>query len=166
MARQSKYETNVKPYLKDIRKWVLDINEKQIAEKLGITQQTLENYKKRYPELADVLLKGRQDLCLELKDSLRRKARGYFYTETKVTTKDENGKITKVIEENKKYAHPDTGAIHLLLKNLDKDWHNDDIVTIEMRKAQQQLDRDRFKAQNWEAETEVVNDGNSESIDQ
>lgn len=166
MARPSKYETNVKPYLKDIRKWVLDINERQIADRLEITQQSLENYKKKYPELNDALVKGRQDLVIELKDSLRRKARGYFYTETKVTTKDENGKITKVIEENKKYAHPDTGAIHLLLKNFDKDWHNDDVVTIEMRKAQQQLDREKFKANNWEAETEVVTDGNSESDNQ
>lgn len=166
MGRPNKYETNVKPHIGEIRKWVLDLNEKQIAERMGITQQSLENYKKKYPELANALINGRRDLVCELKDSLRRKARGYFYTETKITTRDENGKVTKVIEENKKYAHPDTGAIHLLLKNFDKEWHNDDIVTIEFKKAQQQLDRDRFKAQNWEAEAEVVKDGDSESTDQ
>lgn len=149
MPRASKYETYVKPHLEDIRKWVLDLNEKQIAEKLGITQASLENYKKKFPELAKALIKGRQDLVLDLKDSLRKKARGFYYTETKTTIKDENGKKTKYIEKHEKYAQPDTGAIHLLLKNLDEEWHNDDAVTIEFKKMQQELDRERLEMQKW-----------------
>lgn len=149
MPRASKYETYVKPHLEDIRKWVLDLNEKQIAEKLGITQASLENYKKKFPELAEALIKGRQDLVLDLKDSLRKKARGFYYTETKTTIKDENGKKTKYIEKHEKYAQPDTGAIHLLLKNLDEEWHNDDAVTIEFKKMQQELDKERLEMQRW-----------------
>ena len=149
MPRASKYETYVKPHLEDIRKWVLDLNEKQIAEKLGITQASLENYKKKFQELADVLIKGRQDLVLDLKDSLRKKARGFYYTETKTTIKDENGKKTKYIEKHEKYAQPDTGAIHLLLKNLDEEWHNDDAFQMEMKRLQAELDRDRLEAQKW-----------------
>jgi hypothetical protein len=149
MPRASKYETYVKPHLEDIQKWVLDLNEKQIAEKLGITQASLENYKKKYPELAEVLIKGRQDLVLDLKDSLRKKARGFYYTETKTTIKDENGKKTKYIEKHEKYAQPDTGAIHLLLKNLDEEWHNDDAFQMEMKRLQAELDRDRLEAQKW-----------------
>lgn len=149
MPRASKYETYVKPHLEDIRKWVLDLNEKQIAEKLGITQASLENYKKKFPELAEALIKGRQDLVLDLKDSLRKKARGFYYTETKTTIKDENGKKTKYIEKHEKYAQPDTGAIHLLLKNLDEEWHNDDAVTIEFKKMQQEFDRERLEMQKW-----------------
>ena len=149
MPRASKYETYVKPHLEDIRKWVLDLNEKQIAEKLGITQASLENYKKKFPELAEVLIKGRQDLVLDLKDSLRKKARGFYYTETKTTIKDENGKKTKYIEKHEKYAQPDTGAIHLLLKNLDEEWHNDDAFQMEMKRLQAELDRDRLEAQKW-----------------
>lgn len=149
MPRASKYETYVKPHLEEIRKWVLDLNEKQIAEKLGITQASLENYKKKYPELAEVLIKGRQDLVLDLKDSLRKKARGFYYTETKTTIKDENGKKTKYIEKHEKYAQPDTGAIHLLLKNLDEEWHNDDAFQMEMKRLQAELDRDRLEAQKW-----------------
>lgn len=149
MPRASKYETYVKPHLEEIQKWVLDLNEKQIAEKLGITQASLENYKKKYPELAEVLIKGRQDLVLDLKDSLRKKARGFYYTETKTTIKDENGKKTKYIEKHEKYAQPDTGAIHLLLKNLDEEWHNDDAFQMEMKRLQAELDRDRLEAQKW-----------------
>ena len=39
----------------------------------------------------------------------------------------------------KKYAVPDTGAIHLLLKNNDPEWHNDDKQTMELKKKQVEL---------------------------
>ena len=149
MPRASKYETYVKPHLEDIRKWVLDLNERQIAEKLGITQQSLEKYKKEHPELKEALIQGRKDLVIDLKDSLRRKARGFYYTETKTTIKDDNGKKVEVIEKHEKYAQPDTGAIHLLLKNLDEEWHNDDTFQMEMKRLQAELDRDRLEAQKW-----------------
>lgn len=149
MPRASKYETYVKPHLEDIRKWVLDLNERQIAEKLGITQQSLEKYKKEHPELKEALIQGRKDLVIDLKDSLRRKARGFYYTETKTTIKDDNGKKVEVIEKHEKYAQPDTGAIHLLLKNLDEEWHNDDAFQMEMKRLQAELDRDRLEAQKW-----------------
>lgn len=149
MPRTNKYDEYVKPHLKDIRKWVLDLNERQIAEKLGITQQSLEKYKKEHPELKEALIQGRKDLVIDLKDSLRRKARGFYYTETKTTIKDDNGKKVEVIEKHEKYAQPDTGAIHLLLKNLDEEWHNDDAFQMEMKRLQAELDRDRLEAQKW-----------------
>lgn len=141
MPRKNKYDSHVKPQLEEIRKWVLDLNERQIAAKLGITQQTLEKYKREHPELKEALIKGRQDLIFELKDSLRKKARGFYYTETKTFIKDEDGHKTKTIEKHEKYSPPDTGAIHLLLKNLDDNWHNDDMETIKQkRKALKQAD--------------------------
>ncbi len=149
MPRANKYDEYVKPHLKDVRKWVLDLNERQIAEKLGITQQSLEKYKKEHPELKEALIQGRKDLVIDLKDSLRRKARGFYYTETKTTIKDDNGKKVEVIEKHEKYAQPDTGAIHLLLKNLDEEWHNDDAFQMEMKRLQAELDRDRLEAQKW-----------------
>jgi len=149
MPRTNKYDEYVKPHLKDIRKWVLDLNERQIAEKLGITQQSLEKYKKEHPELKEALIQGRKDLVIDLKDSLRRKARGFYYTEAKTTIKDDNGKKVEVIEKHEKYAQPDTGAIHLLLKNLDEEWHNDDAFQMEMKRLQAELDRDRLEAQKW-----------------
>lgn len=160
MGRKSKYETHVQPFLKDIRQWVLDLNEKQIAEKLGITQASFDKYKKDNAELREVLVLGRQDLCFELKDSLRKKARGFYYTETKTFIRLEGDKEIKTIEKTEKYAQPDTGAIHLLLKNLDPEWHNDDAITLQLKQMQADLDKARFKAQNWWC------NGNSESTGQ
>jgi hypothetical protein len=149
MPRKNKYDEYVKPKIDEIRKWVIDLNERQIAAKLGITQQTLEKYKREHPELKEVLIKGRQDLVFELKDSLRKKARGFYYTETKTYIRDEDGKKIKTIEKFEKYSPPDTGAIHLLLKNLDDEWHNDDAISIEFKKLQQQLDKERIEMQKW-----------------
>ena len=149
MGRRSKYETHVQPYLEDIRRWVIDLNEGQIAEKLGITQASFDKYKKENEELQKALVMGKQDLAIELKDTLRKKAKGFYYTETKTFIKKEGEKEVKTIEKNEKYAQPDTGAIHLLLKNIDPAWHNDDAITLEFKKMQQELDKERLEMQKW-----------------
>ena len=72
-----------------------------------------------------------------------------FYPILCLREKDDNGKKVEVIEKHEKYAQPDTGAIHLLLKNLDEEWHNDDAFQMEMKRLQAELDRDRLEAQKW-----------------
>lgn len=146
MGRRNKYETNVRPYLKDIPKWYETMTEGQIARKLGIAPSSFENYKIKYPELVACLQKGKQILIDDLKDSLRRKAKGFYYTETKRTClEDENGEQTGAVkvEETRKYAAPDTGAIHLLLKNLDGDWRNDDQATLDLKRKKMELEQQK-----------------------
>lgn len=150
MGRKSKYETFVQPYLKEISEWYTELDEKQIAtEKLGIAVSTFENYKKKYPELKEALKRGKSELVSELKSSLKKKARGFYYEETKTCIREENGKQLKVIEKYKKYAQPDTGAIHLLLKNIDDSWHNDDLETINMKKEQLKIAREKMENDSW-----------------
>lgn len=150
MGRKSLYETRVKPYLQQISEWYLDLDEKQIAvDRLGIAVSTWENYKKKYPELRDALKKGRQNLVGELKTALRKKAKGFTYEETKTTIRDERGKKITVVEKFKKYAQPDTGAIHLLLKNLDPSWRNDDQATIDLKRQQLEIAQQKAEADNW-----------------
>ena len=149
MGRKSKYETHVRPFIDDIKKWIIDLNEGQIAEKLGITQASFDKYKKEHEELREALIKGKQDLVFELKDTLKKKAHGFYYTETKTYIRHENGTDVKTIEKHEKYAQPDTGAIHLLLKNLDKDWHNDDSITLEMKRLQAEIDKEKLEMQKW-----------------
>jgi hypothetical protein len=139
MGRRNKYETHVLPKLDKVKEWVSDYTERDIAKMLGITQQSFENYKKAYPELQEALRKGKEELILDLRNTLKRKAKGYTYTETKTVTREENGKKTTVIEKYEKYAQPDTGAIHLLLKNLDPTWRNDDAQTMELKRRQVEL---------------------------
>lgn len=150
MGRKSKYESHVKPFLAQISEWILDYDEAIIAkEKLGIGVSTFENYKNKYPELREALKNGRLNLVSELKMSLRKKARGYYYEETKEVIKDEDGIITRTTEKYKKYAHPDTGAIHLLLKNLDPEWRNDDKTTVDIKKQQLEISKQKAENDQW-----------------
>lgn len=148
-GRKNKYETHVKPYFEKIKKWYLTKTETQIAQKLGITVQSWIKYKNQYPELRELLQDSKEDLVDELKGILKKKAQGFYYTETTKTVINEDGKETKKIEERQRYAQPDTGAIHLLLKNLDDDWHNDDKQTMDIKRKQVELTEQKINNDEW-----------------
>jgi hypothetical protein len=149
-GRKNKYETHVKPYLEKIPKWYLSKTEAQIAKKLGISEASWTNYKKEHPELQECLRSSQADLVDELKSILKKKAQGFYYEEATETEIDdpEKGLITKV-EKKKRYAQPDTGAIHLLLKNLDPSWHNDDVQTMEIKRQQTEIMKQKAEAAEW-----------------
>lgn len=150
MGRKSKYESHVLPHLSEIENWCQDYDERQIAtELLGISVSAFEKYKREHPELVDALKNGRQVLVSDLKASLKKKAKGFYYEETKKTIRTENGKEVVVLEKYKKYAQPDTGAIHLLLKNYDPTWTNDDQTTIDLKREQLELAKQKAENDNW-----------------
>lgn len=150
MGRNNKYESHVKPRLEEIKNWYGTLTEAQIAKKLGISVCSFEKYKKTYPELVEVLQSGKELLIEELKDTLKMKAKGFHYEETKTTIKmDGNGIPVKIIEKYKKYSAPDTGAIHLLLKNLDENWRNDDKATIDLKREKLELEKQKAEEESW-----------------
>lgn len=149
MGRKNKYYTHIQPHLEDIRKWICDQTEGQISARLGVTQMSFENYKKNFPELQEALKKGKENLVIELKETLRKKAKGYHYTETKTTIREEGGKKIKITETTEKYAQPDTGAIHLLLKNYDSEWRNDDQTTVDIKRKQLDLTQQKIEQNEW-----------------
>ena len=143
MAQKGKYETHVKPRLKEIAEWYEFYTEGQIAKKLGITQRTFTSYKKDHAELQEALISGRDALITDLKKTMKQKAKGFTYKETKRTIREIDGKRTVLVEEYERYAQPDTGAIHLLLKNLDETWRNDDKATMDIKRGQLELAREK-----------------------
>lgn len=147
MGRADKYKTNVEPKLAQIKDWFGVLTEAQIAKKLGVSVASFERYKSDHPELREALQSGKEVLIEELKDTLKQKAKGFHYTETKRVMKEVDGVRTMVKEEYDKYSPPDTAAIHLLLKNLDDEWRNDDKTTVELKKEKLQIERE--KSDNW-----------------
>ena len=130
MGRKGKYDTHVKPYLDEIAEWYRSMNEEQIADRLGISVASFENYKNNHQELRDCLDGARKKFCTELKDALKKRAIGFHEEETETSIRQEGSKEIKVIKKTKKYYPPDVGAIHLFLKNLDENcgrafraWH-------------------------------------------
>lgn len=150
MGRKDRYETQVQPRLSEIPEMVGTMTEEQIAKQLGISRRSFERYKQQHEELRAVLKKGREDLVRDLKMTLKRKAKGFFYTEKKTTVRDsEREGKTVTVETFEKYAQPDTGAIHLLLKNLDETWRNDDRETMDLKRQRLEMEKEKNEANNW-----------------
>ena len=149
MGRKNKYESHVKPRLEEIKRWYETLTEEQIAKKLGVSVASFENYKKKYPELKESLQSGREHLIEELRDTLKKKAKGFHYEEKKTIIREVNGQQTKVIEKYERFSPPDTGAIHLLLKNLDESWRNDDKATMDLKREKLELDKTKAENETW-----------------
>lgn len=151
---KSKYDSHVKPHLDKITKWTEDLTDEQIAARLKISRKSFIEYKKQHPELVEALEKGKKRLVVELKDTLKKKAKGFYYEEVKTVkihnpdSEAEQEWIEK-IEVNRKYAQPDTGAAHLLLKNLDPTWRNDDAETMKLKKQQVEIQKQKLEQDNW-----------------
>lgn len=145
-GRPNKYETHVKPRLKEIEKFCTYMTEKQIAETLGVAYSSFCEYKNKYPELLESLKKGRESLVLELRSTLIRKAKGFNYSEKKIIK--ENGVVVRE-EEYQRASLPDVAALNLLLKNYDKEnWSNDPQV-VELRRQELELQRQKLKDSEW-----------------
>lgn len=149
MGRKAKYESNILPRLSDIPEMVGTMTEADIADELGISVSTFEKYKTQYPELRDALKNGKKLLVRELRTTLKKKAQGFYFTEKKKTIREINGVRNMVLEEFERYSPPDVGAIHLLLKNLDETWRNDDAETMRLKREKLEIDKTKAEGENW-----------------
>ena len=105
-----------------VEKWTRDgLTEEQVCTNLGISVATLNVFKKKYPELAKVLKKGREIAITEVENALFKKALGITYEEIKTSIRMVDGVETKFTEKTRKYLPPDVAACSILLKNKDKE---------------------------------------------
>jgi len=147
MARPDKYKTHVEPYLTDISKMCLTMSEAQIASTLGVSISAFKRYKARSEQLRTALKKGRQDLVMELRSSLIRRAKGFQYEERK-TVKEAGQPVREEIYT--RTALPDVAALNLLLKNYDKEnWANDP-QTLRLREKELELQEKKIEAGVWQ----------------
>lgn len=124
----------------NIREWVRSMTEEQIALSCGISYSSFQKFKKKYPQLEEEIIQGKKMLCSDLKSALIKKALGYNFEETTTQIiKNPDGTEKKEIKKTIKHIQPDTGAIHLLLKNNDENWRNDDNTIIKMKEKELEL---------------------------
>ncbi|WP_353106242.1 helix-turn-helix domain-containing protein [Acetoanaerobium noterae] len=96
------------------------LTEKQIAHNIGITEQTLNVWKKSYPSFSESLKKGKEVIDIQVENALLKRALGYQYTErTKERLFDEEtGQyVLEITKEVTKEVQPDTTAQIFWLKN-------------------------------------------------
>ncbi len=129
-GRKSKYDSHVKPNLDKIKGLRLQgYTEEQIAKEMRVAYSTFNEYKLKYPELLEALKEGTEELILELEKSLFMIAKGGYEIKDTKTIKEDTGRLDKQgnkqykirVEESKKTAQPNMGALAFSLKNLSPD---------------------------------------------
>lgn len=112
--KKDKYNENVFPQLDNIKLWCAQrLTSKQIAQRLGISCQTLKKYKEEHSELASAMRCEYEPIIKEVEEALVKKAKGYTYTEIKTVDKGDRIETS----ETQKEVPPDLSAISFLLRN-------------------------------------------------
>lgn len=117
---KGKYEQWLEPEgLLKIEGWARDgLTEEQIAYNMDIARSTLSDWKNKYPDILDVLKRGKDVVDRQVENALLKRALGYEYDEKT----EENGKITKIVT---KQVPPDVTAQIFWLKNRKPDIFRD-----------------------------------------
>ena len=101
-----------------IEGWARDgLTDEQIARNMGISPSTLYEWKKKYPEISEVLKKGKEVVDRQVENALLKRALGYDYEEVKTLIEDVDGKKKKKVEKTVKHIAPDVTAQIFWLKN-------------------------------------------------
>ena len=154
MARPTKYDTQVKPHIEEIRRAVeAGATVEEIAQGLGISVSTLHKYKAEKKELSDAFARGRKEIVFEIKAALLKKALGFKYEEEKrVGKKDKNGENIVLVEKYDRYCLPSETAAAMLLRNYDETWRDNDKATAEIKRQETDLRKAIAEANNFDLE--------------
>ena len=154
-GRKSKYETSVEPYLEAINKKIREgVTEEAIAESLGICVATLNNYKKKHPELAAALRddKGKDVLEKLVNAGIEAACGRWIEEEVTVVVVDEDGIPSKKQKTfTKKYLPPNPTLNIYYTKVYGKDeGFTNDPAELELKKAKFELDKAVEEVKHWD----------------
>lgn len=152
MARPSKYDSEIKPHIDDIRKAVESgATDKEIADAFDISLSTLYKYKKEKAEFSKAFARGRVKVVIDIKAALLKKALGFEYREEKVVArKDKEGETVVVVETYTKYQPPSETAAAMLLRNYDPEYRDNDSAAARLKEQEHELKRAIAQATNFD----------------
>lgn len=153
-GRKCLYDELVKPRLAWINEQIRNgIAEKQIASALGITEVTLNNYKKRYPEFAKALKDGKgADVLQRLKNSGIEAACGQWVEEeVTVIQLDKNGEPTKRQKTiTKRYIPPNPALNQYYTKHFGQsEGFTGDPLALQFKQAKLEFDKAVQGEKDW-----------------
>lgn len=123
-----------------VQKWAREgLTEVQIGKNLGISKNTMNDYKNRYPDFLNAIKKGKEVAITEIENALYKRALGFEYEEVKTYIKREEGKETAYTEKTRKYLPPDVAACSILLKNKDRGNWADNPMKIDLEREYLEL---------------------------
>lgn len=151
-GRKNKYDEYVQPFIPKIIEWTKSgATEKEICTALGVSVSTFNEYKNKYSELSDALRAGRQNVVLDIKAALLKRALGFEYEERKGSRK---GEALTNVEVYKRYCPPDTTAAAMLLRNYDDSWRDKDSMTSDLKQQEMELRKAIAEANNFDLDIE------------
>lgn len=115
MGAKGKYQRWLAPEgLVLLEGWAREgLTDEQIAHNMGVHVATLYEWKKRFPELDEVLKKGKEVVDLQVENALLKRALGYAYEEVMEEAGPDGGKR----RVTRKQMSPDVTAQIFWLKN-------------------------------------------------
>ncbi len=119
MARPKKYKKKMNKAAKLLA--VKGCTDKEIAEFFGIKEQTINNWKKKFPLFFESLKAGKEISDAKVKVSLYNRATGFSVPDVHISNYQGEITVTKVI----KYYPPDVTACIFWLKNRDREHWRD-----------------------------------------
>lgn len=141
MAKGKYQEWLTEEGLLQLESWARDgLTDKQIASNMGITEQTLNVWKKNYPSLFESLKRGKAVVDIQVENALLKRALGYSYDEvTKERVLDYDpstgqvvGSHMEVTKTVRKEVQGDTTAQIFWLKNRRHEkWRDKRDVSVE-----------------------------------
>jgi len=157
MGRPNKYDTHIKPYLEQIKEWKRHgATDEQICEQLHIALSTYYDAKTKYAEFSEIFKTSKELFIADLKGELAKLAQKHKLETVKAYTRTEDGKSVTYKEKIIKEVDADVAAIHLLLKNLDRDnWANDP-QTLDLRKREFELKKLIAEANNFDLDLSSI----------
>lgn len=152
MGRPNKYESHIKPNLKQIAEWKKNgATDEQVCEQLGVSKSVFYAAKAKYKEFSEILKNSRENFIADLRGELARLAFKHSLETVKVYSKtDKSGQTVTYKEKTSKEVDGDIAAIHLLLKNLDRENWADNPQGLEIKKRELELKRLIAEAQNFD----------------
>lgn len=103
--------------------WAKDgLTDEQIAQNIGISRSTLNEWKKRFPDIKDTIKRGKEVVDRQVENALFKSAVGYEYTEITKELTDSGMKVTKRV--TKQMAPNPTSAIFWLKNRKPDEWRD------------------------------------------
>lgn len=141
MAKGKYQEWLTEEGLLQLESWARDgLTDKQIASNMGVTEQTLNVWKKNYPSLFESLKRGKAVVDIQVENALLKRALGYSYDEVtreRVLDYDPStgqvvGSHMEITKTVKKEVQGDTTAQIFWLKNRrPEQWRDKRDVSVE-----------------------------------
>ena len=152
MGRPSIYDSEIKPYIKEIKEAVSKgATIEDISDAFEISISTLYKYKSQKKELKEAFTRGRKRICIEIKGAVLKSALGHHEEEQKtVARKDKNGENIVSVEKYDRYYPPNPAAAAMLLRNWDKDWRDNDQTSTDLKKQEADLKKAIAEANNFD----------------